>query len=100
MLSRKKATIWSTIANEFNAEVPGDVHRNGDALLTKYRNLKKRTKKKFADEKVQVLGTGGGEHTKINFTDTEEEMKQILGMQMTGHTAIYDDDLGQPYLYF
>ncbi|CAH0552509.1 unnamed protein product [Brassicogethes aeneus] len=61
-------------------------------LRRKYENIKKRTKKKYADEKVYARGTGGGPSKMSKFSSLEESVKDILGTRITGSQSNYDDD--------
>lgn len=52
VFSKKKNEEWDNIAAEFNST--GSFARSALALKTKYENIKKTTKKKFAAEKQQL----------------------------------------------
>lgn len=80
------------IEREFNSQ-SGDTHRSANVLMNKYKNLKKRSKKKFADEKAYIYGTGGGPaDDPLDVTEVDIAFKEILGSQLTGTVSIYDDD--------
>ncbi|EFN71184.1 UPF0439 protein C9orf30-like protein, partial [Camponotus floridanus] len=53
-----KEETWKTISKEFNSTT--GTFRDSPTLRRKYENLKKKTKKKFADLKCHLKGTGGG----------------------------------------
>lgn len=57
--NKGKIECWKKIEAEFNSE-SGTVYRDFQTLRKKYENIKKKTKKKIADEKCYIMGTGGG----------------------------------------
>nr|CAI5851847.1 unnamed protein product [Callosobruchus analis] len=64
-------------------------------LRKKYENLKKRTKKKFADEKCHALGTGGGPSKRApEMTDIDLEIKDILAERIDGLPSEFGGDAG------
>lgn len=57
-----KLKQWQIIASSFNS-MSGEQNRTAENLKLVWENLKKITRKSFADEKVQVLtGTGKGSY--------------------------------------
>ncbi|KAK4878081.1 hypothetical protein RN001_010587 [Aquatica leii] len=88
--SKEKDKAWHELEKEYNAN--SSTHRDAITLRRKYENMKKRSKKKYADEKKYVTGTGGGGPLKSNFNEMDETMKNILGERMTGMHSVYDDD--------
>ncbi|CAH1099326.1 unnamed protein product [Psylliodes chrysocephalus] len=78
------------LCQEFNANNinPRDVN----TLRRKYDNLKKRTKKKYADEKLYMRRTGGGPPKIINIDSVDQSLKDILGSHITGMESEFDDD--------
>ncbi|KAJ3648244.1 hypothetical protein Zmor_020062 [Zophobas morio] len=66
--------------------------RDHKVLNKKYDNIKKRTTKKFADEKAYVGGTGRGSQQSIEATDVDVAVKEILGAKPMGHSSEFDGD--------
>ncbi|GAB1869632.1 Regulatory protein zeste [Camponotus japonicus] len=85
-----KEETWKTISKEFNSTT--GTFRDPPTLRRKYENLKKKTKKKFADLKCHVKGTGGGEPANIVFDSIDETIQSMLGTQLTGMTSQFDSD--------
>nr|CAH7729091.1 unnamed protein product [Callosobruchus chinensis]CAH7735379.1 unnamed protein product [Callosobruchus chinensis]CAH7741787.1 unnamed protein product [Callosobruchus chinensis] len=92
--NKKKLECWQAIEREFNNEC-GQVFRDYVTLRKKYENLKKRTKKKFADEKCHALGTGGGPSRRApEITDIDLEIKDILAERIDGLPSEFGGDAG------
>ncbi|KAI4466564.1 apontic [Holotrichia oblita] len=89
--NKKKIETWNNLANDFNSTC-GEVLRDGKTLKSKYENLKKRTKEKFAAEKANIKKTGGGPHEEKKFTQLEYDVKELIGIQLTGTQSMFDDD--------
>lgn len=85
-----KKEVWQKIGKEFNAAAT--VYRDEKVLKTKYENMKKRTKQKFSEEKKYTNGTGGGPPKPTKYTDTDENIKEILGARLTGLSSHFDND--------
>lgn len=88
-----KIEAWLRLANEFNS-ISGEAYRDAKILRNKYENMKKRSKQKFADEKLYTRGTGGGPVKPTLLTDIDEKVKDIIGSQMTGFVSEFDGDQG------
>ena len=88
--NRLKEETWETISIEFNSTT--GTFRDPPTLRRKYENLKKKAKKKFADLKCHVKGTGGGEPANIVFDSIDETIQSMLGTQLTGMTSEFDSD--------
>lgn len=86
-----KLNAWKRVTNDFNS-ISGENYRHLQILRNKYENVKKQSKQKFADEKSFLKKTGGGPPKDFNFDDTDKEMKEIIGTQMTGLQSEFDDD--------
>lgn len=87
---QEKLKTWDAITKElFN--ITG-VNRNAKSLREKYKNLKKVTRKKFADQKNETHKTGGGTPSAINISTMDEELKDILGESVTGLNNDFDSD--------
>lgn len=87
-----KEETWKTISKEFNSTT--GTFKDSSTLRCKYENLKKKAKKKFADLKCHVKGTGGGESANIVFDSIDEIIQSVtmLGTQLTGMTSQFDSD--------
>lgn len=92
ILWQKKLKIWDTVAEEFNSN-SGKTYREAVVLKKKYDNLKKTTKKKFANEKCKLLGTGGGPGEPTDITPLDVTIKEVITLQVEGLDAIYDSDI-------
>jgi hypothetical protein len=68
------------------------ISRDSDTLKRKYENMKKRSKARYADEKLKTVKTGGGrfEETQVNTID--EKLRSMLGVQVTGDVSEFDSD--------
>ncbi|KAL1488645.1 hypothetical protein ABEB36_014445 [Hypothenemus hampei] len=86
-----KAKCWSSIANEFNAMVSGNVFRAAEVLRKKYEK-KKNVKRKHANEKCYMRGTGGGPTKVTNFDNIESEIIEILGPRIEGLSSEFGGD--------
>ncbi|CAG9769737.1 unnamed protein product [Ceutorhynchus assimilis] len=75
---KKKKKIWKIIEKEFNS-ASEKAFRHSKHLKEKYSNLKKKAKRKFTDEKLEIRKTGGGTFTPILVTDVDIAIKNILG---------------------
>ncbi|KAJ3646189.1 hypothetical protein Zmor_023786 [Zophobas morio] len=89
--NQKKNQCWKKIEVEFNF-LSGQTFRDHKVLKKKYDNIKKRTTKKFADEKAYVGGTGGGSQQSIEVTDVDVAVKEILGARLMGDSSEFDGD--------
>lgn len=93
-INKNKLECWKQIEREFNNE-SGQIFRDMSILRKKYDNLKKRTKKKFADEKFHALGTGGGPLKKPpEITDIDIEIKELLAERIDGFPSEFGGDAG------
>ncbi|XP_063902688.1 uncharacterized protein LOC135122448 isoform X1 [Zophobas morio] len=90
-IKKKKNQCWKKIEVEFNS-LSGQTFRDHKVLNKKYDNIKKRTTKKFADEKAYVGGTGRGSQQSIEATDVDMAVKEILGAKPMGHSSEFDGD--------
>lgn len=86
-----KDKAWSNISDEFNA-ASGETLRTANVLKNKFENLKKRSGRKFSNKKIYDSATGGGPPKDFHITPTDEEIREIAGVQMTGSESKYDDD--------
>lgn len=89
---REKDDAWRKIEEKFNQQ-SGVYYREWKTLKMKYENLKKSSKKAWADEKKYVCGTGGGPNLPGIITQTDIKVKEIVGdLPICGNTSIYDSD--------
>lgn len=72
----------------------GFFHRDTKILKSKYENLKKQTKRKLADEKRYVMGTGGGPPIKHQIYQRQIlKIKDIVGdLVLSGQVSKFDSD--------
>ncbi|KAG5887661.1 hypothetical protein JTB14_037659 [Gonioctena quinquepunctata] len=71
----------------------GGSYRNITDLKKKYENIKKKTKKKMADEKCYKLGTGGGPNLKTEISSIDNTILEILGsVRVEGFTSEFGGD--------
>lgn len=68
---REKDVAWSTLTELFNSQIPKSYSRSKEALK-KYNNIKKSVRKKVAEDRREILKTGGG-HYEIK-TDAAKEL--------------------------
>lgn len=90
----EKLATWKKIADEFNSSSTL-IYRDFKTLKSKYENIKKTSKKKFAEEKRQVYATGGGPSANIEFNEIDQTVVEILQDQVLGMPSVCDND----YLY-
>jgi len=86
-----KKDAWTKIEAEFNCQCI-DSPRSAVVLKNKYENIKRTTKKQYADEKAYHRGTGGGPHKLFNSPSINSTVGEILQTRMTGEESIYDSD--------
>lgn len=87
---KNKQAAWEKITQEMNAA--NGTFRTSANIRGKYENLKKNTKKKFAQEKRNLYRTGGGVEPVVNITKTDEEIKNLLGVSLDGLFNEFDSD--------
>nr|CAH7748884.1 unnamed protein product [Callosobruchus chinensis] len=87
---RRKTETWINVAKEFNS-LSGVVYREANILRSKYENLKKRAKYKFAEEKTYQSSTGGGPSQDVKIDAIDNSIKELIGTQITGFTSTFDD---------
>ncbi|KAF5288950.1 hypothetical protein FQA39_LY03829 [Lamprigera yunnana] len=86
-----KKNYWIKVANEFNA-LFSSTARTSEVLIHKYRNLKKRCKRNFANENCYSQGTDGGPLKTTPVTDIDVTIKGMLGAQVLGDNSEFDYD--------
>ncbi|XP_077266405.1 uncharacterized protein LOC143899751 isoform X1 [Temnothorax americanus] len=58
--SKDKEKCWKVIENNYNSTSSSTEFRSAEVLKSCWENLKKKTRKFFADERIQLYKTGGG----------------------------------------
>ncbi|CAG9769725.1 unnamed protein product [Ceutorhynchus assimilis] len=91
--NKEKNAAWKKVANCFNSNSQN--YRAAEQLKTKYLNLKKQCKKNFAEEKKIKMGTGGGPFSTPKTSTVDEDIREILGSQVTGRRSNFDNDLDE-----
>lgn len=87
-----KKDAWTKIEAEFNCQCI-DSPCSAVVLKNKYENIKRTTKKQYADEKAYHRVTGGGPHTLFNSPSINSTVGEILQTRnMIGEESIYDSD--------
>lgn len=91
---KEKEEAWNTLAADFNKDplCQGRSARTAKALKGKWENLKKNGKKKFALEKEELYKTGGGKGDFPKITQQDDDIKEIIGVAVTGIENSYDSD--------
>ncbi|KAI4466240.1 myb/sant-like dna-binding domain [Holotrichia oblita] len=84
--NRKKTDTWKAIEKEFNS-LSGQTFRDVNVLKNKYEHIKKRTKKKVSDNKINIMGTGGGPSQDAELTDIDNTIIGMLGARVEGYSS-------------
>lgn len=87
---KQKQLAWTQVTNNFNAASLNT--RNTKTLKMKYDGLKKQLKKKVAEQKRQLYGTGGGPMVGIKLEDYEEKLYSIMKLNVEGLPSRGDSD--------
>lgn len=89
---KEKEAVWKEIEGDFNSN-SGVYYRDSKTLKKKYDNIKKITKRKFAEDKKYVLGTGGGPSQPSQLTNTDLQVRDIIGtIPIYGNESVFDSD--------
>ncbi|KAK9745405.1 Myb/SANT-like DNA-binding domain [Popillia japonica] len=80
---------WDRVCNIYN-QTSGEKFRDVAILKNKYKNMKKSTAKNLADEKKHIYKTGGGPPKEYTFSQTDRDIIEISGEQMTGQVSEID----------
>jgi len=92
-----KIKTWERIEEEFNASSNGE-HRSAQVLRKKWENVKKRAKEKAAEEKHEIITTGGGRAPSTKFSDEENRVIEIIGEErVSGSRFEFDCDNGNVF---
>ncbi|KAI4472112.1 hypothetical protein MML48_1g01845 [Holotrichia oblita] len=86
--NRKKTDTWKAIEKEFNS-LSGQTFTDVKVLKNKYENIKKRTKKKVSDNKINIMGTGGGPSQDAELTDIDNTIIGMLGARVEGYPSAF-----------
>ncbi|VEN45040.1 unnamed protein product [Callosobruchus maculatus] len=81
---------WKKVEEEFN-EHDKDF-KDWRSLKIKYNNLKRKTKLKFSENKLDITQTGGGPYREVKIDPVDLAIKDIIGPQLDGFSNIYDND--------
>lgn len=90
---REKADCWHKILSEFNST--NGTNRNLKCIQTKYKNLKKDARQRFAAEQNQLLQTGGGPYRPSPVTAIDTKIRELVRISVDGATnedARFDED--------
>jgi Myb/SANT-like DNA-binding domain len=82
---------WNLLGEEFNcgASVP----RTGEQLKAKFENLKKEAKKKAAEERQQLIKTGGGPFMTPGKDSLLDHVAGMIPLCIEGTPASTDSDV-------
>lgn len=87
---KEKTAGWEALSQEFQ-NVTG-INRNAKNLRGKWENLKKETKKKFANAKQELYKTGGGPYAVPKMGSNDLEIQNIVGLASQGLDNTFDND--------
>jgi len=90
----KKEEAWKKIESEFNFNSIGQNYRSAKSLKKCYENRKKELRKTLAEEKREIMKTGGGAPpTSRRIEDSDEILLSIVNSKtMVGLCNPFDDD--------
>lgn len=74
-----KKLAWESIEKQFNSQSQRNVYRNAENLKEKYNNLKKKTKKKYSEDKINIMKTGGGSYVSPELNKIDKAIYDIIG---------------------
>ncbi|CAH1107487.1 unnamed protein product [Psylliodes chrysocephalus] len=90
---QEKNKTWKKITNAFNSACPEGRHRETDSLKKLYDNKKREVRKDKAEERKEVLLTGGGISTKKIRDPAQELILSIVDpLSIVGGTSLYGSD--------
>ncbi|CAH1114866.1 unnamed protein product [Psylliodes chrysocephalus] len=70
--------MWEKVTKEFNCMSPGNNKRSTEVLKIFYENNKKKLRKKTANKKIHIKGTGGGPPDNIKDDPTNDLLLSIM----------------------
>ncbi|XP_039315365.1 uncharacterized protein LOC113005184 [Solenopsis invicta] len=91
ILNKDKENCWINITREFNSNCISE-HRDVNSLKNCWDNLKKKTRKHYAEIRSEIFKTGGG---KANITADDpiaERVKTIIQPSVEGLQNRFDSD--------
>lgn len=89
----QKDQAWKKIEQDFNSTSSTNVYRNAISLKKCYGNRKKILRKTLANEKKEVMLTGGGLPPKRKRDDCDELLMAFINKKtLTGLENPFDDD--------
>ncbi|KAK4872750.1 hypothetical protein RN001_014779 [Aquatica leii] len=92
----EKLKAWQVVEEEFNASSTSTTYRDATCLKKCYENRKKELRKSIAQERREILLTGGGPPAKIKRDDTDDVLMSILNKKtLVGLNNRFDDDADQ-----
>ncbi|XP_065356220.1 myb/SANT-like DNA-binding domain-containing protein 4 [Calliphora vicina] len=93
----EKNEAWEYVMQRYNA-LSSNGTRTTKELKDKYHNLKQTLRKKKAENKKNIIGTGGGPFLINKLNDSEELLSSLLVEEgITGMSNIYDSDSAKNY---
>lgn len=91
--NNSKEQAWKDITSSFNAISSSGIFRDKESLKRLYENRKKDVKKILAKNKQELLKTGGGPMTKIEFDVADKILIEIVNMKtVEGLSNPFDSD--------
>jgi hypothetical protein len=73
------AKTWKKIETEFNARLPNSCRRNSESLNKNYYNKKKELRKSMAEERNEILLTGGGPAKLLKKDASDNLLLSVMG---------------------
>lgn len=90
---KEKDETWNAIEAEFNSTGTIIYYRNKDSLRRLYENIKKDLRKKMANEKANIIKTGGGSSYITIYDELEEILIRIINEKtLVGLKSKWDCD--------
>ncbi|KAL1493930.1 hypothetical protein ABEB36_009610 [Hypothenemus hampei] len=89
---RTGVLIVTILTKEFNNHDNIKQRRNSKSLKEKWKNIKKESKKKFANEKLEYK-TGGGQPIQISINENDLKVKSIVGIAVDGLLNPFDNSI-------
>ncbi|XP_071576779.1 uncharacterized protein [Temnothorax nylanderi] len=89
--SKDKEKCWKIIENNYNSTSSSTEFRSAEVLKSCWENLKKKTRKFFADERIKLYKTGGGP-CESQSDVVMERVRDIIKPSVEGIKSTYDCD--------
>lgn len=87
---KEKEDCWNNLRMNFMSRSKG-VIRTVQSLKTCWENIKKRTKKQYAEEKQAIYKTGGGQYKAVS-DPIAEQVREIIRPAVEGLSNNFDND--------